>query len=173
MNAWKKALILGGCMAALTFGTTNHAMAQGRPDPAQFRQRRMDDLRDKLEIKDDAEWSAIEPKISKVMDAQRDVMGMRLGGMFGGGRRRGGEDNNGGENRPRRPSMFGEPSPSVEALQKSIDAKAPSSELKTKLAAVRAETKEKEAKLDAAEQDLQSVLTPRQEAVAVVNGLLK
>jgi len=45
--------------------------------------------------------------------------------------------------------------------------------LKTKLAAVREETKEKEAKLAAAQEELRGVLTSRQEAIAVVNGLLK
>jgi hypothetical protein len=176
MNVWKKALVLGGCMAALTLGFANHAVAQGR-DPAQMRQGRLDDLRQKLEIKDDAEWSAIEPKVTKVMDAGRDVMGMRLSGMFGGrggGRRREGGDTNAGDNnRQRRGGFFGEPPASLDALQKAIDAKAPAAELKTKMAAVRAETKEREAKLDAAEEDLRSVLTPRQEAVAMVNGLLR
>jgi hypothetical protein len=59
------------------------------------------------------------------------------------------------------------------ALRDAIEAKAPAAELKTKLAAVRAETKAKEAKLDAAQEELRGVLTARQEAIAVANGLLK
>ena len=69
--------------------------------------------------------------------------------------------------------MFGEPSATVTALRKAIDDKAPAAEIKTKLAAVRAETKAKEAKLDAAQEELRGVLTSRQEAIAVANGLLK
>jgi hypothetical protein len=153
-------------------------MAQGRGnfDPAQMKQDMMDRLRDQMEIKDDQEWQAIEPKVSKVFDARRDVMSMGFRG-FGGGRRRNnnGGDNggNGGDNaRPRR-NPFGEPSPTIEALQKAIDDKAPSAEIKTKLAAVRAEIKDKQAKLLAVQEDLRGVLTPRQEAIATVNGLLQ
>jgi len=174
----KRSIFLGGCVAALILCAGNHLMAQGR-DPGQFRQDMLDRTHDQLEITNNEEWKAIEPLVSKVMDAQRDVMGMRMGGMFGGGRggRRGGDNNNanggGDQQRARRPNFFGEPSATVTALRKAIDDKAPSAEIKTKLAAVRAETKAKEAKLDAAQEELRSVLTARQEAIAVANGLLK
>jgi hypothetical protein len=178
MNIFKKSIILGGCVAALTLGMGNHLMAQGRNfDPAQFRQDRIDRAQEQLEITNNEEWKAIAPLVGKVIDAERDVMAMRVGGMFGGrGGRRGGENanNNGGEQqRPRRNNFFGEPSAAVTALRDAIDAKAPESELKAKLAAVRAETKAKEAALDAAQEDLRSVLTVRQEAIAVSDGLLK
>ena len=181
MNALKKSIILGGCVAALTLGAGNHLMAQGRNfDPAQFRQNRIDRAKDQLEITDDTEWTAIQPLVGKVIDAERDVMGMRMGGMFGGrgGRRNRGTDTNSTDGssdqpRPRRNSFFGEPSAAVTALQKAIDDKAPAAELKAKLATVRAERKDKEAKLDAAEDELKGVLTARQEAIAVANGLLK
>jgi hypothetical protein len=153
-------------------------MAQGR-DPAQFRQDFLDRAHEQLEVTNNEEWKAIEPLVSKLMDAQRDVMGMRMGGMMGGrgGRRGGGDGNNtnGGtdQQRPRRPNFFGEPSAAVTALRKAIDDKVPAAELKAKLAAVRAETKDKEAKLEAAQEELRGVLTARQEAIAVANGLLK
>ena len=107
-----------GCAALMALGTGN-AMAQGRGnfDPAQRKQEMMDRLRDQMEIKDDQEWQAIEPKLSKTIDAGRDVMMMRGRGMFGGGRRR--NNNNGGDNggdnanaRPRR-NPFGEPSAAI------------------------------------------------------------
>jgi Spy/CpxP family protein refolding chaperone len=180
MNILRKVLIAGGCAALLALGTGN-TMAQGRGnfDPAQMKQDMMDRLRDQMEIKDDQEWQAIEPKVSKVFDARRDMMAMGFRG-FGGGRRRnnnngdnGGNGGNGGDNaRPRR-NPFGEPSPAIEALQKSIDDKAPSAEIKAKLAAVHAEIKDKQAKLLVAQEDLRGVLTPRQEAIATVNGLLQ
>ena len=98
------------------------------------------------------EWKAIEPLVGKVIDAERDVMSARMGGMFGrGGGRRGGDNNNNGDQpRPRRNNFFGEPSAAATALRDAIEAKAPGAELKAKLAAVRAETKAKEAALDAA-----------------------
>ncbi len=123
MNILRKVLIAGGCAALLALGT-GKTMAQGRGnfDPAQMKQDMMDRLRDQMEIKDDAEWQAIEPKVSKVFDARREVMSMGFRGM-GGGRRRNnnnGGDNNGGDNanqRPQRRNPFGEPSPAMEALQ--------------------------------------------------------
>jgi len=192
MNVLKKSILLGGCVAVLTFGAGNHLMAQGRNfDPAQMKQDMLDRTREQLEIKDDKEWGAIEPLVGKVMDANRDVMGMRMGGMFGrggAGGRRGNRGGGGGEStgtssstnsaasdqpRQRRNNPFGEPSPAVTALREAIEAKAPAAEIKTKLAAVRAERKDKEAKLEAAEEELRGVLSSRQEAIAVSNGLLK
>jgi hypothetical protein len=176
MNAWKTVLTLAACVAAFTFVTPR---VSAQPTPEEMRQRMLDGVRDRLSITNDDEWNAIQPKISKVMDAQRDVMSMRMGGMRGmfGGRNRGGGDNagNNGDNNGggrRRGGFFGEPSASVTALQTALDNKAPKDEIKTKLAAVRAENKDKEAKLQAARDDLRSVLTTRQEASLVVAGLL-
>jgi DNA-binding FrmR family transcriptional regulator len=162
---------------------SSNALAQGRGgnfDPAQFRQQMLDDLRDQLAVKDDAEWSAIEPKIGKVFDLEREVMGNRMRGAFrrnnrGGGNGGGGngDDNNGGGQQQRRNRFGGEPSAAVDALQKAVDDKAPTAEIKTKLAAVQAEIKDKQAKLTAAREDLRSVLTPRQEAVLTLRGLLQ
>jgi hypothetical protein len=174
MNTLRKVLIAGGCAALLALGTGN-AVAQGRGnfDPAQMKQDTMDRLRDQMEIKDDQEWGAIEPKLGKVYDARREVVMASFRGMRGQRRR---NTDNGGDNsdnqRPRR-NFMGEPSPAMEALQKAIDDKAPSSEIKTKLAAVRAEFKAKQDTLLAAQEDLRGVLTPRQEAIATVNGLLQ
>jgi hypothetical protein len=178
MNVLKKSIILGGCVAALTLCAGNSLMAQGRGnfDPAQMKQDRIDRTRDQLEIKDDTEWKAIEPMVGKVVDAQMEVMSSRMGGGFGG---RGGRRNRGGDTnaapattRPARTGPF-EPSAAVTALKEAIDAKAPAAELKTKMEAVRTERKAKEAKLETAEEELKGVLTARQEAIAVANGLLK
>jgi len=140
----------------------------------------MTDLRDAMEIKDDQEWSAIEPKVSKVFDSQRELMAGRMRGAFGrgGGGRRGGnngnaDDNAGAQRRNRPPGFGGEPSPAMEALQKAVDDKAPTAELKAKLKTVQDEMKANQAKLQAAQEDLRSVLTPRQEAIATLRGLLQ
>jgi Spy/CpxP family protein refolding chaperone len=184
MNVLKSVLALATCVAAFALVTPK---ATAQPSPEEFRQRMMDGLRERLAITNDTEWDAISPKIQKVMDAQRDVLSMRMGGMrgmFGGGRNRpgggggGGADNAGGNNGGGRRrggpgGMFGgEPAASVTALQTAIDNKAPKDEIKAKLAAVRAENKQKEAALQAAREDLRGVLTTRQEASLVVAGIL-
>lgn len=172
-----KRILLGGCVAALTLCGSTTVMAQGRNyDPAQFRQRRVDDAREYLEIKDDTEWKAIEPLVGKVIDAQTDIFRMRMGTFGRGGRRnRGGDDNsntNSDQGQRRQRGGFGEPDAALADLQKAVEDKAPAADLKAKLAAVRADRKEKEAKLQAAQDELKGVLSSRQEAIAVSRGLL-
>ena len=67
----------------------------------------------------------------------------------------------------------GTPNPEVESLQKAIEAKAPADELKAKLAKVRDARKQKEANLAKAQDELRKVLSVRQEASAVLMGLLQ
>lgn len=68
--------------------------------------------------------------------------------------------------------MGGTPSPEAEALQKALDAKASSAELKTALARYADSRKTKQAALEQAQAELRKVLTVRQEAIASLNGLL-
>jgi hypothetical protein len=146
---------------------------RGNFDPEQMRQRMMERYREQLEIKGDDEWKAIEPRVTKVMEARRDV---GFGGGFGfrgsGAPRRGGDD---GDRREagRRREFGGQPSPEAEALQKAIEAKASNEEIKTKLAKFRDARKAKEANLTKAQDELRKVLTVRQEASAVMMGLLQ
>ena len=87
-----------------------------------------------------------------------DTASATSGGQGGqGGRRRG----------------FGNPSPEAVALQKAIDDKAAADEIKAKLATLRDATKAREAKLESAQDNLRKLLTTRQEANAVLMGLLK
>jgi len=187
MNTLKKALIAGGCAVILALGT-NTVVAQGRGgggnfDPAQFKQNYLDSMKESLEITEDAEWTAIEPKVGNVFDARREADSTRMRGFMGGGRNRrnggggggGGanaDDNNGGQRRNRGAGFFGEPSAAVTALQKAVDDKAPMPEIKAKLKIVQDEAKDKQAKLAAAQEDLRAVLSPRQEAIATLRGLL-
>ena len=137
---------------------------RGNFDPAEFRTRMLERAREQFEVKDDAEWKLISERLEKVYTAQRDA---RSGGGFGGGRPPRTGDNN-------TPSPFrGEPNPDADALQKAIEAKAPTAELKTKLAKFRDSRKEKEGKLEKAQDDLRQLLSARQEAQAVLMGLLK
>jgi Spy/CpxP family protein refolding chaperone len=139
----------------------------GNFDPAQFQQRMMERTKEQLEITDDTEWKALEPLVQKVMDARRETMS-GLGRGFGRGNRGGGDNNNGGP----RGGFGGTPSPEAEALQKAIDAKAPNAEIKAALAKYNEARKAKQAALEKAQAELRKALTPRQEAIAAVNGLL-
>lgn len=176
----KHMLAIAGVGALMLVGG-NTVMAQGRGnfDPAQMRERMMTHLREQMDVKDDAEWKAIEGQIGKVMDARRDMMANDFGGFRGMRSSRSGSSDSSSSSSSdqsssrRRSSFFGTPSPEVEALQKAIDDKASSDEIQAKLAALRKSNKDKQAKLDKAQADLKAILTPRQEAVAVLDGLLK
>ena len=146
---------------------------RGNFDPEQMRVRMMERYREAFEVKDDAEWKLIEGRITKVSDARRDMggFGRGFGGFGGPGGRRGGGDggDQGGERR-----RFGpEPSPEAEALQKAVEAKASNDEIKTKLAKYRESQKAKQANLEKAQSELRQVLSVKQEASAVMMGLLQ
>jgi hypothetical protein len=143
----------------------------GGGDPAQWmqqmQQRRLDTLKEQMAVTDDAEWKVIQESAEKVMTAQREAMSGR--GMGMGGRRGGNNDQGGGQQRR---GGFGTPSPELEALQTAIDNNAPAAQVKAALEKYRAARKAKEAALEKAQADLKKILTAKQEAVAVVNGLL-
>ena len=136
----------------------------GNFDPAQMQKQMLERYKERLEVTND-EWTVIQPLVEKVMQARREAMS----GMRGPGRR--GGDNaagNGG-----RGAMGPAPSPEAEALQQALDSKAASDVLKAKLATFRDARKTKEAALTKAQEDLRKVLTVRQEASAVLIGLLQ
>ncbi len=140
---------------------------QGNFDPAQFQQRMVERYKERLEITDESEWKAIQPLISKVLEA-RMVVGTRGRGMFGRGGRPGGDANQ----RDQAQAQRGGSDPAVEQLQKVIDSKAPAAEVKQALARYQAYRKEKQTELEKAQAALRSVLTARQEAIATISGLL-
>jgi hypothetical protein len=174
MKRITRPLFLTVGLAALLIGAGN-AMAQGGGggggggggrgnfDPAQFAQQRMDRVKESLEVTNDDEWKVLQPLVQKVFDAEAAVpRGMR------GGRRGGAGGGGGGGGR-----FGGTPSPEVQALQSAIEAKASADDLKAKLAKLRDTRKEKEAALAKVQEDLRKVLTVRQEASAVLMGLLQ
>ena len=163
---------------AVMVGFFSHAsiQAQGNFDPAQFRQRALDNYRERLEVKSEEDWTKLEPLVTKVMDAQRDARGGMGGfGGFGGGRggRGGGGGGGGGDQANSNRNRGGGGNADADALRKALDDKAPADEVKAKLAKLRESRKEKEAALAKAQEDLRKALTPRQEAGAVLVGLLK
>jgi hypothetical protein len=185
MRTFNHLLLVGSLAATLCLGA-GQAMAQnnqgggrqgggrqgrGNFDPAQFQQRMMDRYKETLEITDDGEWKAIQPLVQKVMDA-RMAVGNRGRGMMGGrGQRQGGGNQANQADQTQRPS-FGPPNPEADAVQKAIDSKAATAELKTALGKYYDSRKVKQADLEKAQADLRKVLTPRQEAIAAMSGLL-
>jgi hypothetical protein len=141
-------------------GQGGERQGRGNFDPAEMRQRMLERTREQLEITDDAEWKALEPLITKVGEARMAT----FGGFRGMGGRGGGPGGGGGG--------FGQPNPAAEALQKTIDAKASNTETKAALDKYVADRKAKQAALEKAQAELRKVLTPRQEAIATLNGLL-
>src|SRR5437870_3451960 len=191
-------MVMAGVAWMAGLGANNVLAQQDRPqrgnfDPAEMQQRRMDNLKEQLEVKDDTEWNAIKPLITKVMDAQRAAMADRMRGAFRGFGRGGGQgggggggagfaagaggggtagDQGNGGGRRFRGGFGGEPSPEADALEKAVEAKASNSEMKAALAKYQEARKAKEAELAKAQNDLRKVLSVRQEAIATVNGLL-
>jgi hypothetical protein len=140
---------------------------RGNFDPAQFQQRMLDRTKEQLGFTNDTDWNAVEPLVQKVMDARRDTMASMFGGFRRGGR--GGQDggNGGGGG-----AFGGAANPEREALQQAIDSGAPAAQVKTALDKYRTAQKAKQAKLEQAQADLQKVLSQKQEAQAVLLGLL-
>jgi hypothetical protein len=134
----------------------------------------MERMREQFGVKDDTEWKLISERIEKVSDARRETAGRGMGMMFGGGGRGGGGQGGGpGGGGGGRGGFGGEPMPEQDALQKAVESNAPADEIKTKLGKYREAMKAKEAKLAKAQDELKQVLSVKQEATAVLMGLLK
>jgi hypothetical protein len=196
-SAW--ALLAG----ALVVGVNPAARAQGGPpggdfNPQEMRQRMLERMRDQLGVTNDAEWSVMSDRITKVMDAQQALQAFGGGGPggfggppfgFGGPGGPGGPGGQGDDNSmPGPPGGMGggpggmgggpggfmrESSAELSALRKSVDAKGTDDELQAKLTQLREARKKKEADLAKAQSDLRQILSVRQEAIAVTSGLLK
>ena len=107
-------------------------------------------------VTDDAEWAVISARITPVMELRRSAMGggFRMGGFNGGGGR-GGNGN-----------------PAVDSLRSAITDNMPDAEIKARLEHLRESRKEDQAKLEKAQADLVAVLSVKQEAIAVMMGLV-
>jgi hypothetical protein len=143
-----------------------------------MRQRMMERMKEQFGVTNDDEWKIISERIEKVTEARRGTMAGGGMGMFGrgggGGRGPGGPDGaqGGGQGRGGGRGFGGAASPEADDLQKAIDANASPEEIKGKLAKLRESRKANEEKLKVAQKDLKEVLNTKQEAVAVLMGLL-
>jgi hypothetical protein len=127
----------------------------GNFDPSQIQARMMENLRTQFGVTNDDEWKVIEERITAVTEVQRSAMAAAMG-MRGGRGGRGGRGNN----------------PELDALRTAVTDNAPDAEVKARLERLREVRKTNQAKLEKAQEDLRAVLTIRQEAVAVMAGLL-
>jgi Spy/CpxP family protein refolding chaperone len=121
-------------------------------------------LRKRMAVTDDAEWGLISARITAVLELRRSA-----GGGFGAGF--GGRGGGGGSDDSARPARAS--TPELDALRTAVTNDLTDAEIKARLARLRDARKQNEAKLDKARADLQAVLTVRQEAVAVLAGLLQ
>jgi hypothetical protein len=164
------------CLGVMDLSAQAQGNNRGNYDPAQMKQERLDRYKESLEIKDDAEWKAIQPLVEKVMDAQQAVLRDRLSGMFGRSRRSSSgsssSSSDSSSSRRSRGGFGGEPSPEAQALQRAIDGKASNSEMKIAIARFQDARKQKLADMEAAQANLKKVLSVRQEAIATESGLL-
>jgi hypothetical protein len=177
----KNTLLATGA-AALVWATAGSVIAQDAPppgprgggrgnfDPAQFQQRMMENIREEMGVTNNEEWVVIQARVQKVMDARRDVAPGGFGRMM---RPRRNQDNNGDNGPGGRRGMFGgTPMPEMEALNSAIESKVPAEQLKSTMDKYRVARKAKELALEKAQLDLKSILTVKQEAVALSLGLV-
>ncbi len=154
---------------------------QGNFDPAQMRQRMMERMKEQLGA-DDQAWKVMEPRLTKVMELNRQVGGGPGRGMFFGGMRgnRGGPGGQQGDqqgNRFRPPGMENrEPTALDKAeqqLQTTLESSSATPEtIKAQLTAVRNEREKARQELATAQQQLREILTVKQEAQLVLAGQL-
>lgn len=130
---------------------------RGNFNPADIQARMLAGLRNQFAVTDDAEWSLISERITRVFDLRRNAA---AGGAAFFNSRAG---------------RFGRGAPAdpaFDALKAAVSENLPDAEIKARLARLREERKQNEARLDQAREELRAVLTVRQEAVAVMTGLL-
>ena len=144
---------------------------RGTWDPEQMRQRMMERVREQLAVKDDSEWSVIESRIKKISDSRFGV-GRGMGGPGGPGGQAG-QAGQGGQGGRQGRGGFGQANPDAEVLQTALDSGASADDIKVKLTAYRAAAKVKEGQLEKAQDELRQLLSVKQEARAVLLGLLK
>ena len=149
---------------------------RGNFSPEEMQARINANLKEQFGVKSDDEWNLIMERVNKVNELRRTTMmggmGMRgLMGGFGGQGGQGGQNGQGGRGN-RQGRLGGASNPEAEALQTAVTGNAPDAEIKARLERLREIRKDNEAKLTKAQEDLRAVLSVRQEAVAVLAGLL-
>jgi ribosomal protein L13 len=112
-----------------------------------------------MEIEDDAEWGVVSERIVLVSDLRKIVQSTGSRGSPGG-------------KKESRAKTDGSSRSEQDALRAAVRDKLPDAEIKARLARAHEVYRQNEAKLTQAQSNLRAVLTVRQEAVAVMAGLL-
>jgi len=183
---------LAGCLAGIGLGSTaslaqapvaTEATPPGErrerrwPNAGEMRERMSTALREQFQVADDEEWRLIYERIERVAELRRSTgaggpmgaaMAFRAARAAGGS----GENPDAAVTGGGRAAFAGRASPETESLVTALYANAPEAELRARLERLRAARKANEVKLVAAQDELRSVLNLRQEAIAVVAGLL-
>lgn len=174
----KLALLAAAALAIGSFTTTTAAQEQKSRGGEDMRARMVENLRTLLDVKNEDEWKLLYARLEKVREARDEVRAVsgdfrllfnigRTGEQGGGGAPGGGRGGPGG---------FGgnsTPNPDSEALSKAITNKAPTEELKQRMARLRDARKAADAKYEKLSEELRQLLTVRQEAALVAIGSLK
>lgn len=126
-------------------------------DQAGPNSRTMTKMRERMEIKDDAEWQVIYERIARVEEAKR---GLNLNSR---------PAPNPNAEKARRGNSA---TPERDALREALSDKLPDAEVKARLAQAHRVYLQREQALTLAQADLRAVLTVQQEAVAVLFGIL-
>lgn len=170
--AWRRRLLRVAGLAAVLHVTTAMAPAQSEePLPGEpprrervaagaGQDRRMANLREQLEVVDEGEWLVISGRIAVLLELRRDAAA-------GAGRAR----SRLRSDADRRAGRRAETSEAAK-LQLALKEKLPDAEIQARLAQLRDTRAAADAKIAAAQEDLRALLSVRQEAVAVLNGLL-
>lgn len=138
---------------------------RGNFDPAQMRERMLQRYKEQLGATDE-EFKVLQPKLEKVMTAQREG---RSGGFgFGGFTGRGGDRgrDRGSENQSAVAKANSE-------LRAAVEANASADELTKRLATLRETRAKAREDLAAAQKELKELVTAKQEAQLVIAGLLE
>lgn len=148
-------------------------------DPEEMRKRFSGMLKEQFQVESADEWAIIEERMRKVQElrAATGSGGMgALGALAGNRSRRQGNGDNapgqGGAGGRRGGFMGMQSSPESEALATALKNNSSPADIQERLTRLRESRKANEAKLAQAQEDLRAVLNVRQEAVAVLMGLL-
>lgn len=163
------------CLAGGAFGAwAQTGYDRGKPgtwDNSKAKAKIMEHYRAKLEVKDDAEWNIIQERIQNVLRAEHEFQAVLLAAQHKSHSSGQGTAAKGHAGQDR--AHEGDAESEVRALQELVKAKAPAHEIKPRLARVREILRGRQDKLAAAREDLRAVLSARQEAVALLSGLLR
>ncbi len=144
---------------------------RGGFDPAQMRERMVERLKEQLAPANDEEWNIIKPKLEKAMTVRFEQMMGNFGGL---GRGRGGSGGGGGSAGGEEREPRNDTERASRDLSKILEDKSAAPDtIAAKLTALREARAKAAAEVKASQEDLRGVLTARQEAVLVVNGMLE